>query len=1612
TLNNDGTLTFTPAANYNGPASFDYTVSDGDLTDTGTVNIDVTPVNDAPAAGDDSRTTEEDTPVTIDVVANDTDVDGDNLSVTEVAGQAIAAGETIAVANGQVTLNNDGTLTFTPAANYNGPASFDYTVSDGDLTDTGTVDIDVTAINNAPVANNDSANVAEDQSVTIDVVANDADVEGDDLRVTQIAGRNVSAGDTAIVENGQVTLNDNGTLTFTPVANYNGPASFDYTVSDGDLTDTGTVDIDVTAVNDAPVANTPLANRTNSDGESVNANTAGAFTDVDGDVLTYSATNLPRGLSINATTGVISGTLARDASQVMGGAYNVVVTARDPSGAIGTASFTWNIANVAPAAVADAAATDQNTALTMGDVLANDRDGAGDTDPLTVSQVAGAANNVGAIVAGSAGGTFRINSDGSYTFDPGMAFVGLAAGQSAQTQVTYRVSDGQNGFSDTTLVVTVTGTNDRPTVAGTPVDQVGRDGDTVSIGIADNFGDPDNGDTLTYSATGLPAGLRLDSATGQITGTIDRSASQTDGGTYTVNLTATDGAGASVSSSFVYTITNPAPIAADDTNTTGENTPVTGSVRANDRDGANDTDPLTVDQVAGSAANVGTAVLGSAGGSFIVNADGGYRFDPGTAFDYLAADQTATTAIDYRISDAQGGTSLARLTITVTGANDMPTVVNPLTNVASNDSQSVAIDTAGAFTDVDTNDRLTYTATGLPAGLAFDSATGRISGRLANDASVNSPYTVTITASDGTATAQSSFTWRINNLAATANDDTGMTGENTALTVNAASGVLANDRDLDGDLLRVAQVNAAADNVGNAVRGANGGQFTLNADGSYRFDPGMDFEALAVGETRTTSVSYQVSDDQGSTSMATLSITVTGTNDAPVVDAPLPDASNNDGQMVTLVTAGAFRDVDTNDRLSYTATGLPDGVMIDAATGVISGRLASDASVRAPYNVTVTATDEAGQSVTSTFTWAIANLAATANDDSASTSEDVAFSRNAASGVLANDRDLDDDPLTVVRVADQPERVGQAVAGTNAGLFTIGADGRYSFDPNGAFNDLAVGASRDTSVTYQISDGQGSTSTATLTVTVTGTNDGPTVVQPVADQSARDGDRVRLATAGAFADVDRGDVLSYSVTGLPAGLAIDTATGLITGTLDRSASQVNGGRYAVTVTATDDNGAQVSDTFDYVVTNPVPMAVDDTATTSENVDLSGSVLANDRDGVADTDPLTVDRVNGQAEAVGRGVAGSAGGVFTLNADGSYTFDPGTDFDALAVGQSAMSRVGYRISDGQGGSDTAQLTVTVTGTNDTPTVARALDDLSASNTETITIPTANAFADVDTGDTLTFTAEGLPDGLMIDAGTGEISGQLAVDAAARGPFNIRVTATDRAGAMASDAFVLTVNDLPITAMGDTDTTDQDTVITREQSTSVLANDGDTAQAVSRVNGSADNVGMAIAGTNGGLFTVFADGTYRFEPDDAFDRLQMGETDTTSVVYEVANNGGGTDTARLIITVAGVNDVPIGDNVPLAPQRALDGDTVAIATADGFVDPDSDPLTYAAAGLPAGLSIDAATGVVRGTLTSDASQNGPGNNGRYTIAVTATDPSGGNAYRGLHAGRGQCAGRGTR
>jgi VCBS repeat-containing protein len=179
-----------------------------------TVSITVTPVNDAPVAVNDSYTTNEDTPLTITapgVLANDTDVDGNPLTSILNAG----------VSHGTLTLNANGSFTYTPTANYSGPDSFTYHASDGTLnSNIATVTITVTPVNDAPVAVNDTYTTPEDTALVVSsvlgVLANDTDADGNPL--TAVLNTTTT--------NGSLTLNATGAFTYTPNANFNGTDSF------------------------------------------------------------------------------------------------------------------------------------------------------------------------------------------------------------------------------------------------------------------------------------------------------------------------------------------------------------------------------------------------------------------------------------------------------------------------------------------------------------------------------------------------------------------------------------------------------------------------------------------------------------------------------------------------------------------------------------------------------------------------------------------------------------------------------------------------------------------------------------------------------------------------------------------------------------------------------------------------------------------------------------------------------------------------------------------------------------------------------------------------------------------------------------------------------------------------------------------------------------------------------------------------------------------------------------------------------------------------------------------------------------------------------------------
>ena len=268
----DTRVTYTPRSMYSGADAFRYTVSDG--TDTASAGVSVT-INTPPDAMDDAARTAFETAKAIEVVANDMDADGDDLTVTAVTMPANGAAEITSDANG-----DDTRVTYTPRSMYSGADAFRYTVSDG--TDTASAGVSVT-INTPPDAVDDAARTAFETAKAIEVLANDSDADGDDLTVTAVTTPANGAADITSDANG-----NNTRVLYTPRSGYSGADTFDYTVSDG--TDTASASVRV-AVNTPPVAVDDTA-RT-AVGTAVEIDVLDNDTDAENDVLTVTEVTAP-----------------------------------------------------------------------------------------------------------------------------------------------------------------------------------------------------------------------------------------------------------------------------------------------------------------------------------------------------------------------------------------------------------------------------------------------------------------------------------------------------------------------------------------------------------------------------------------------------------------------------------------------------------------------------------------------------------------------------------------------------------------------------------------------------------------------------------------------------------------------------------------------------------------------------------------------------------------------------------------------------------------------------------------------------------------------------------------------------------------------------------------------------------------------------------------------------------------------------------------------------------------------------------------------------------------------------------------------------------------------
>lgn len=262
TLNADGTFTYTPKGGFRGTDTFTYTISDDAspwhshglaslLTghdSTATVTITVNTSNQRPSPDPDSVTTAEDTPVVINVLGNDKDPDGDTLTVIGVGtpGQVNPGGPDLSTR--VIAMNSDGTITYTPAKNFHGVDTFKYTVYDGAATAVETVTVTVTPVNDPPVTAADSIAMPSGvNAVTVEVLGNDHDVDGDILVLTAVTG----------AAHGTATISDRG-VTYTRGSSLATTEVLTYTVSDGTTTNTGTLTIVVpAAVNTGPEVGTP-----------------------------------------------------------------------------------------------------------------------------------------------------------------------------------------------------------------------------------------------------------------------------------------------------------------------------------------------------------------------------------------------------------------------------------------------------------------------------------------------------------------------------------------------------------------------------------------------------------------------------------------------------------------------------------------------------------------------------------------------------------------------------------------------------------------------------------------------------------------------------------------------------------------------------------------------------------------------------------------------------------------------------------------------------------------------------------------------------------------------------------------------------------------------------------------------------------------------------------------------------------------------------------------------------------------------------------------------------------------------------------------------------------
>jgi len=1350
TLNLNGTFTYTPDADYNGSDNFTYQLSDTDGdTDDAIVNITVTSVDDVVDAIDDAFSVDEDASLSDNVITNDLNL-GDGGIVVSLNTNA---------SNGTLNLNADGTFTYTPAADFNGNDSFIYDIvdSDGD-TDNAAVNITVNSVDDVVGAIDDSFSVNEDGSLSGNVITNDLNLGDGGISVSLDSD----------VSNGTLTLNADGSFLYSPDSDFQGSDTFSYQISDSDGdNDVATVNITVDSVDDVVDAVD----------DSFSVNEDGSLSD---NVITNDLNLGDGGIATSLITDVTNGTLTFNAD----GSFNYSPDAdyygsdsfeyrlRDTDGDTddATVTITINSVNDAVNAIDDAFSTDEDNNLS-NDVTTNDTD-LGDGGITTT------------LITDVSNGTLILNADGSFSYSPDADFNG-------SDSFVYELADSDGDTDDATVNITVNSVNDTP-VANDDLVSTPQDTDIDVSVLTNDTGLGDGIGNLTVTS-----GPASGSTTVNVDNTITYSP---DGGfsgvnTFTYEICDNDAECAIATVTVTVDNQDDQPVAVDDNATVNEDDAITIDVLANDQDLFD----------GGLTVSINTNPLN---GVAIINVDNTITYTPDANFH-------GSDLFSYEVCDGDGDCSSANVNMSVTSVNDVVDAVNDAFSVAEDGVLNENVITND--TDLGDGGVSTTLITDVSNGSLILNADGSFS--YLPNANYNGPDSFTYELSDANGDTDQAI---VSITVTSVNDVVNAISDNFSVTEDGTlnENVITNDSNSgDGGIETT------------VVAGVNNGKLTLNLDGTFTYIPDADFNG-------SDSFTYELSDADGDTDNATVTITVTSVND--LVNA-VNDAFNvNEDE--TLNENTITNDTDLGDG------GVETTIVVNVSNGTLTLNLDGtftylpNTDFNGSDSFTYELSDADGDTDQATVSIDVnsVNDVVDAVNDTYTVNEDDIVNGD----VTLNDTDLGDGGIETV-----------VVSGVGNGSLTLNLDGTFTYIPYADFNG-------SDSFTYELSDADSDIDQATVNITINPVDD---IVDAVDDAfSVNEDETLNENVLTNDQDLGDGGISVSLVSDVSNGTLTLNGNGTFSYTPDTDYNGSDSFAYQLSDTDGDVNNATV--TINVISVNDVVSAVDDAFTVNEDDTYNGDVISNDQN-------------LGDGNIIATLITDVSNGNLILNSNGDITYVPNTEFNG-------SDSFVYEIEDDDGDTDQAIVTITVNPVDD---IVDAIDDSYSVNEDAIFIDNVitNDLRLGDGGIVVSLDSDVTHGTLALNA-DGSFTYSPDADYNGSDSFTYQVCDADSDCDIATVSLnIFPVNDV-VDAVDDSYTANEDETL----NDNVIGNDQNL--------GDGGLVTTLITDVANGTLTLNADGSFSYTGNQDFNG-------SDSFVYELEDSNGDTDQATVNITIELVDDI---------------------------------------------------------------------------------------------------------